>query len=1372
MYTVHKMTLVLIASLLFVCHAAYAQADRLFTVDRQISSSMVNHLYQDSKGYIWVATENGLNKYDGVKFTVYRHDSQDSASLNNNYVKVVYENREGRLLVGTQTGMQEYDYASDTFRSISMYDDEGRLFYPTVSCIIEDGEGRLLAGTSGYGVYVVDTEGTFMRARERFLPQHIYDIVNQMWYDSQGNLWLATETRGIQRVDKDMGFSRYLTDARYHSITSICEDDKGNIYAGIMDDGLFKYDKESDNFVHIPYEKSRSFPVKSLTFNAADGEVLIGTDGKGLKIYDTSTGEIAEANLHVMSLDLSNSKIHTIIKDNFDNLWLGVYQKGVAMLPGKSSNFNYIGHYSTAYNTIGSNCVMSICKDSRDNLWIGTDNDGLYRLAPDGERKAHFSHTSASASVPATVMSIYEDSEQNVWIGSFLNGMARLNPDNGTCRYFPLTDQNGSKAQRVYCFAEDNDKRLWIGTMGNGLFRMDIRSGQVTPIKYQHQAEDFTAESNLLANTWINCLLHSRDNKLYIGTFDGLCCLDISTMDFLNTFGKKQILRANVINCLHEDAQGNVWIGMTGGLAVLNPHTQETAFYSSEDGIPGNSILAIAEDRAGNLWLSTDQGLACCHVQTRKFTPYRTYNGLVNNEYSRGAGYADRNGIIWFGGTNGVTWFDPASISFSIRKPEIRITDLFLQGNKVTKGMKSGKYVVTDTLVSEESEFNLSHQDNSFTFEFTTTDYSMPASYSYSVDNGIWNTLQPGTNRISFSNLSPGRHVLRIRAWINEISSEVKEIKIVIHPAWYASSWAYTAYVIICIACVYLIIRQIQRHYRTKQEILKHIHGEEIKEAKLQFFINISHELKTPMSLIISPLQKLILADSDPQRQKIYSLMKYNTERILSLVNQLMDIRKLDKGQMKLLFQETDLIRFINTLDETFLATAKDKNINFSLISELEELKVWIDPKNFDKVILNLLSNAFKYTPENGAISVAVRKGHDPNPQSAPLADYAEIVVEDNGRGIEEKELKHIFERFYQIRNNASQPNIGTGIGLHLAQSLVTLHHGIIWAENRKDVSGSRFIVRIPLGKDHLSAEEISPETPASLPAQKDEKDLIVPVGLPQDEEKNKRKKKYHILIAEDDEETRKYLRHELEDEFNVYTAPNGKEAFAKLLQEKVHLVISDVVMPEMDGLSLCHKIKQNTNTNHIPIILLTVRNKEEDNIEGLSTGADAYLTKPFNLDILRMTVVNLIKNREMLRNNFSGNQEQESKMQYIKAQSPDEKLMEKVMKVINENISNPELSVEMIAKEVGISRVHLYRKLKELTNQSTRDFIRNCRLKQAASLLMSNKNYNVSEVALLVGFMNISYFSTVFKEFYGVAPVNYAEFCRKQQGTEEKGQA
>ena len=619
-------------------------------------------------------------------------------------------------------------------------------------------------------------------------------------------------------------------------------------------------------------------------------------------------------------------------------------------------------------------------------------------------------------------------------------------------------------------------------------------------------------------------------------------------------------------------------------------------------------------------------------------------------------------------------------------------------------------------------------------------------------------------NRVTYNNLPPGKYTFHVRALSHGNLSEIRTVKILITPPWYEMWWAYCIYVFLLGLLVLGIVNYILSRMRHRREIMKREHAEQLNEAKLQFFINISHEIRTPMTLIINPLEKLLAEKKGGEVQKTYLMIYRNAQRILRLINQLMDIRKLDKGQMFMKFRETDMVGFIDDVMLTFDYMARKKKIHFSFEHAMPQLKVWVDMNNFDKILMNIFSNAFKYTPEQGEITVSLSTGRDATRRD-PLKEYFEITVTDSGIGLDREKIERIFERFYQIDNDVTKSNFGTGIGLHLSRSLVELHHGIILAENREDAPGSRFVIRIPLGSAHLRTDELEDVeagiTPHAVLVKPEKTDLeeVFEEGEDEEDEESKKtgkaKNRMRILIVEDEEEILSYLKEELEGDYRIMTRKNGREAYDTILADTPDLVISDIMMPEMDGLSLCRKIKQNTNVNHVPVILLTAKSKPEDTMEGMATGADAYMVKPFNTELLKSTIANLLANRKLLKSKFSGAQQQEDKVQKLSMKSADEILMSKIMKVINENLSNPDLNVEMLAANVGLSRVHVHRKLKELTNLSARDFIKNIRLQQAAALL-KEKKLTVSEVAYATGYTNLSHFSSSFKEVHGMSPKEY----------------
>ncbi|MDL2244865.1 response regulator [Parabacteroides sp. OttesenSCG-928-J18] len=1343
--------------ILFLCLPVWglAQSGKLFSADRELSNSLIYDMLQDKNGIIWIATEDGLNSYDGAKFTIHKQDKNDPSSLGNNFTRVLFEDSRENYFVGLFHGLQLYDYATDTFTDIPMYLSSGEIVKPHITSILERKNGEILISTTGQGIYTLVTgEGDLYAKQVNWVAPSIY--ITTLYEDKNGNIWVSTEDKGLCRLSEGNKLTSYFrdNDLVLNNISSICEDSEGNLLIGSLSDGLFLYDEEKDLFRPIPYKGAQKLSVKTIYIENPE-EIYIGTDGQGLKVYKAKEKRIVDSGFDVTIVDFDNSKIHSILKDNYGNMWIGIHQKGVLLIPAKTNKFNYIGHKSIKNNIIGNSNITAISQDNDGSFWVGTDNSGLYHITLDGQLLNHFPYTGKENSIPPSIMYLLEDSNHDLWLASYLHGVGKVNKKTGDYHYLPdFVDENGSPIQRIYCLNEDENKNLWIGTIGAGLYSLDLRTNRITNHN-QPKATDQEGEDNYLINYWVSALLFSED-KLYIGTFNGLACLDLKTNNYTSTFGDHRLLPEIAIYDLYDDENGFIWIGTSEGLFSYDKTMGTIREYTTHEGLPNNVICAITGDKDSNLWLSTHYGLSQFSLNNKSFINYYANDGLQGNEFSKRAAIADRQGQLFFCGLNGITYFNPRDIIYEEKKMDIRITDFYINDTPVRKGTKSGSHTVINTSVMDAYQFNLSYRDNSFSLEFSVMEFHNPEriSYMYSVNQENWMSLHSGNNRITFSNLSPGKYNFRIIAKDYNFFSNEKVITVIISPPWYQTLWARIAYILIGLFMVFLLVMYLRQRYRSRQNILEHQHAKELNEAKLQFFINIAHEIRTPISLVISPLKKLITTDPDGERQKSYQTIQRNAVRILNLINQLMDIRKIDKGLMTLRFQEVEIISFIYDLYSYFEYPAKVKNIRFELQTELKELPVWVDPKNFDKIIMNILSNAFKYTPDGGEITIYLRTIEAAR-ELNDYEGYLEVAISDTGVGIKEEDKERIFDRFYQIHNNYNTTNVSTGVGLHLTRSLVELHHGYIWVEDHAP-EGSSFILRIPLGNSHLHPDDIEDNPEMSQNKYHLFDSLSVP-SIQEESVKMKSKSKRRVMVVDDDDEIRQYICQELGDDFHMEEYPNGKEALNAILKKAPDLIISDVMMPEMDGITLCRKIKQNININHIPVILLTAKSNEEDNLEGLNIGADAFIPKPFNIDILRSTVENIIWNRDILRNTFKGNQQQEDKVRKITIKSADEKLMERVMKVINDNMSNPELSVEMIADRVGISRVHLHRKLKELTNQTTRDLIRNIRLKQAADLL-ANKSLSISEVSEATGFTNLSYFSNAFKELYGMSPSAYME--------------
>lgn len=1349
-----------------------AQTGKFYSTDKELSNSLINAVYQDRKGFIWIATENGLNKFDGTRFSIYRHNATDSTSLKNNYVRTLFEDSRGNFWIGCINGLQRYDRATDNFHELFISRKDGRK-NPHITSIIERRNGDLWIATSGQGAISLkkNSNPASFHIETELTDRIGSNYLNVIFEDSRQNLWIATEEKGLYRYSPE---SKELKSykAPYHiagdDVSAICEDAHGQIFVGTLTKGLFRLSsRQEGNFEPVLYQNRMNLNIRTLIIDTR-GKLIIGTDGEGVKEYQPQQDIIVDSEINAGPFDFSKSKVHSLIEDKDHNLWLGIFQKGLILVPGISNKFDYYGYKSIHNNTIGSSCVMAIHTDEQATIWIGTDNDGLYAINDQGKQLRHYTHQAGNPqSVPGTILCLYEDSNQELWLGSYFDGLARMNKQTGTCQDATSLLQGNLNAgkPKVSCIIEDKNKNLWVGTYGSGLYKINLPTQHVTYYEStRNENDDWSI--NRLPNDWISYLLEDREGMIWIGTYKGLAVLNPQTDNFINYKKQNNLLPGYVVYSLLESSNGEIWAGTSEGLVCLNKDRLTPVLFTTADGLPSDIICGLAEDEKKNIWISTHQGISKLNPPEKKFINYYAGDGLQGNEFTRTAVFKDKRGKIFFGGTNGVTAFYPQDITEIKKEMNVLITGFHVANRPVKKGDKSGNNVITDTAVMDTEQFTLAYNENTFSIDFSVLEFSNPdrISYQYKIKElgDEWISTQPGTNRVTYSSLKPGKYTFSVQARDHNNFSNIRTVTIAITPPWYQTWWAKVIWGCLGALLIYALTMYILSRIRHRQEVMRQKHMEQINEAKLQFFINISHEIRTPMTLIISPLEKLLAEHSE--KQPVYLMIYRNAQRILRLINQLMDIRKLDKEQMHLKFRETDIVGFINDLMQTFNYQAQKKNITFTFEKELEgadSLKVWIDLNNFDKVLMNVLSNAFKYTHEGGNIEVSLKTGHNDAYRGA-LKDYFEIDITDNGIGIDKNKIEQIFERFYQIDNDMTQSNFGTGIGLHLSRSLVELHHGIIKAENREDGQGTRFIIRLPLGSNHLKAEELeNPEETGSEPTISQlPKDSIYETeeeNKTNEYRKPKAKTRYRVLIVEDDEEIRRYIRSELDSDFRIYECTNGREGLETILKEKPDLVISDVMMPEMDGITLCRKIKQNININHIPIILLTAKSKAEDQIEGLEIGADAYIVKPFNTELLRTTISNLIANRERLRGKLVGEQQVEEKITKIEMKSNDEILMSKVMKTINDHLADPTLNVEMLAANVGMSRVHMHRKLKELTNQSARDFIRSIRLKQAANLLRE-KNLSVSEVAYATGFSNLSHFSNTFRDFYGISPSEYKE--------------
>lgn len=1335
-------------SLTLLVLASMAQNGKHFDADKQMSSSFTTQVYLDRDGFIWIATRNGLNKYDGYQFQILKKEQKQNLGMASNYVNCMLQDRQGLFYIGMYGAFQTYD--GERFHDVATHDLEGNVTPCYITCLLQRQNGDILVGTSGHGILRMTDNANAYQMGGALEP---LQSAHRMLEDSRGRLWIVTDYEGVWCVDGN-NVSHFFQDEQERGISrDLCEDKTGTVYLSTSTQGVFRFDGRQ--FVHV--EASGQKHVSTLYVNRS-GLIMLGYDGQGLAIYDPKTGQLTDNPYYSRDVDLTTAKVYSITEDLSGNVWLGLLQKGIYMQPVRETGFQYMGYKLGTRNVIGTACVTSVLRSRGGYTWVGTDKDGLYCLSAEDRLVKHFKQH-----FPATILGLCEDRQGRVWTGSYREGLGWI--DTATLTYHAQPLPQGADVS-VFDLETDQRGRLWLATMGDGLLRMDLSNGEVKAYTMADNAAN-DRRVNSIANNYISQLSLSPDGKrVYTATTMGVCAMDIDTENWLSTFKGQNCPNYGTPVRIAREFGDKLRVGTNDGLFCYDLKKHQIERHDMVIGLADNGISSIEQDQKGNLWIATDHGLCCMDVKTQKTTSYYVDNGLQSNEFSDGASFCAPDGSLLFGGLGGITWFRPEDLQQTKWTAEVKLTNLKVNGQNVTAATRSGWWQVTASTVIASDHFDLSSSDNSFALQFSTLTYDNPEHivYRYRINDEAWVRLQPGVNEITFSHMSPGSYRFCVVAERNNQSTPERCFTIVIHAPWYRTPLAYIVYVL---ALVGLFLWYRYQRHRKEQDHLRlqeHIHAEEMADARLQFFMNISHEIRTPMTLIVTPLQSLIKQDDDPHRRSIYATIRRNAERILGLINQMMDLRKIDKGLMQMHMRETELIAFIDDLYTLFAQQARAKSIRFSFDHDTPPLPVWIDRAHFDKVIVNILSNAFKYTPAGGDIRISVTR-QEPTPQDT--LGTARIAVFNSGENIPEDRLEHIFKRFYQIPSTVNDRHVGTGIGLDLTRSLVELHHGTITAHNVK--GGCEFVVTIPLGHQHLKPEEIITEQQEAQhndnendnenhnEVENRESNIENAVALP------KAGRRQRIVVVEDDAEIRDYLRGELSADYDVTTAADGRSGLSEVMHIVPDLVISDIMMPEMDGNMLCSKVKANPATSHVPVILLTAKSSDEDQLQGLEMGADAYVMKPFNMDILRHTIVNLVHTHQLLQLKYGRNDLLEEQVDDVKMKSPDDQLLERVMKVINKHIGNSDLSVDLVASEVGISRVHLHRKMKELTGQTPHDFIRNIRLKQAANLL-STRNMNITEVIYACGFNNAASFSTIFKKFYGMSPREYMNEHKTQQ--------
>ncbi|WP_461639138.1 two-component regulator propeller domain-containing protein [Labilibaculum euxinus] len=1344
-----KQYITLLLLLLFSI-SAFSQKKKLFDYNEGLSNSLINQVYQDHLNFLWVATEDGLNRFDGIKFKSYANNINLSNTLKNNFVTALTEDKKGNLWVAQINGLQIYNHETESFHEIelALSHQKDHLF---ISCMITSSNGDIWLATTGHGLIRIDKNTLKPDYCEKLNEQLGKHSLIDIFEDKEGTLWIASN-QSLNSFDPDTKEIKNFTLSKNNQtfflnkeISCICEGDQDIIYIGFLNGGLAQLDKQTGVVkpINCANQNEDNLPVKDILFDSKN-RLWVGTDGFGLKLLNKESNLLENYTTVNASFDFLKSKIHSIIEDKTGNIWLGIFQKGIYLLPESQETFKTYGYKAFDQNSIGSSCITAIDGNEKE-LWIATDGDGLYYLNRSTKKVKHIPLKNESGIfVGENILTLYNDTNDYLWLGRYINGLIRYDKKNGSFKTFTTKKNNtsGKTYNKITSITKNNQNQLIIGTLDDGICRFDTQK------ELYYDGLDIPKSLNEKIPKWILCVYIDKAQNLWIGTYVGLFHVNLKTKSLTQYSKENGLLKNNTVDCIISDSENNIWVGTYEGLVKINGDS--SSFYDTNDGLCNNVVCSIVEDEYNQLWIGTHNGLSRFNPKDESFTNYYSYDGIQANEFSRNAAFKSDKQELFFGGINGITQIckDYATIVREVR--DVILTEFLSFDKPVKIGDKSGKHVILDKSIVLADTIRLREQDNVFSIEFTSTDFANQTAVSYEyIMEGFdlsWNVTNSTNKRATYTNLNHGIYTFWVRAVDKENLSTPRKLTIIIYPPWYKMLWAKILWILLTGTFIYGI-------FLLYMEKVKRLHAEKVNEMKMQFFINISHEIKTPLSLILDPLEKLIKQDFGEKNSRLFFIMQQNANRIYRLVSQMMDVRRIDKGQILIKFQQTNIYSFIKEIAQSFELLANDKNISFSITTSDPDIEVWIDPLNFEKVIFNLLSNAFKFTLSGGEIELSITK--ETIGKGNHQHEQVKITVSDTGVGIKESEIERIFDRFYQVYSPDTKQSTGTGIGLHLSRSLVSLHKGKLLAENRNDQTGSRFIITLPLGNEHLSPKDlITEKTAFQAPSHKyisqvSKENIQTPV-----DKSVKRKTNYKIMIVDDEVDIRNYLYNELSAYYKVVACENGKKAHEILLDEKPDLIISDIMMPEMDGITLCKKIKTNILTNHIPVILLTALSKEENETEGIETGADMYLVKPFKSEFILKMISNILENRKKIYSKLQTKKEHE--IENIEIKSHDEILMQKVMAIIKDNISNSELNVEMLADGVGISRVHMHRKLKELTNQSARDFIKNIRMKQAAYLLTTSK-INIGEIGYAIGYSNLSHFSKSFKAYYGVSPKEYS---------------
>lgn len=1286
---------------------------RHYNIENGVSSNNISTLFQDQKGYIWIGTENGLNRFDGNQFTLYQKNNPLYSNFHANSINTICETTDKKLWLGTDNGVFIYNQVKDTFTPFVKQTSDKTSITSWITHIIQDKAGNIWIATHKQGIFLFNTQTDKLTQFE--IPQND-NIVTRILNDEQNNIWLSGPYQLCKLNKVNNTFETYAIEEKTESIYSMAlwEDSSNHIWIGTWDKGLWKLDPRTKQVEkYLTGEKGKGILHIHSILEYSPELLLIGSDD-GLTIFNPVTHEsFLYDNYGDSEKSLSDKFIYPILKDREGGVWIGTYYNGISYLPPYCGQFNGYSE-SSDISYFNSRIISRFCEGENGNIWIASDDSGLSCFNPstmqfldfNGRKKLNKHNLHALCMI-----------DKDLWIGTYGDGIQVLNAQTGKIKNYNTT--NGLDENNIYSIFKDSQGQIWTGSM-NGICQYDAQKQRFTPIKYLEALVIEIAE-DAKGNLWI-----ATQGK-------GLFRYSPQKNKEWEKYGLEKGFNSLTVNHLCINKDNEIWAATSEGLYLYNP--LKDIFTYQPLRLPNECINAILEGE-DCLWLTTAKGLVKYTPATQETQIFTKSDGLQSEAFIMASALKTRNGEFYIGSINGFNTFYPHQLKLNTQKPNVVLTSLEIFNQKIDT-QKDG---TLPEAIDHLKEIHLSYKDNIITLNYAALSYCTPQKNQYAYmlegfDKG-WNYVG-SQHSTTYTNLPAGTYTFRVKASNNDNiwNEEGTSIRIIVHPPFYLSLPFKIGYVLLFLLALGLLLRYVIRRSEKKHaKAIDELNSKkeiEIHEAKINFFTMIAHEIRTPVSLIIGPLEKIMQSTHIPtnERQEL-EIIDRNSQRLLYLVNQLLDFRKVEQKEMRMKFTSQPIKDLMQAVCERFSPTLQQNGVNFSVTYPNEHFHADVDKEALTKVLSNLLTNANKYTQSR----IEVRFQEHPEKQTFS------IEVKDNGKGMNEEELKKIFKPFYQ----ASENKPGTGIGLSIVKGIVEAHHGQIKVTSQQG-HGSSFMITLPQKQENLSAEEEENQAGSPLPED------IIPE---QNATASMSQKVLPImLIVDDNEDMLHFLSSHFQTSYTIVTAVDGVDALNKLKEQEVALIISDWMMPNMNGIDLCKAVRNNQLTSHIPFILLTAKTDTEAKITSMNCGADAYIEKPFSLQYLEACIKNLLELRLQLRQKFS--QMPTVSINSIAANQNDKVFLEKMNHLIEENLNNEELSVDFLAEKLCISRSGLFVKIKGLANTTPNEMIQIIRLKKAASLLLENQ-YRINEVSYMVGFNNPSYFSKCFQKQFGMKPGEY----------------